>query len=205
MRRTVHHYNAKNRLPDKLIQRLQCASRSRNNDPKDALPLTLSYDGTALPHPDMPITHDGCDPARRGRRDGSTRNNCPPPTPTYTCRCGGTRPPTPTRPPKIDISCSPAKLADFCARWRQFQNGSSIPAAQAPAQLLQCLEDEMFSTATRAIGPKIDALDVEELLLELKQVAVIPVAIGMRRSEALSAKQAAGERFQQFTARVKGW
>ena len=76
----------------------------------------------------------------------------------------------------------------------------SIPAAQAPAQLLQCLEDELFSTASRVIGPRIDALDVEELLLELKQVAVILVAIGMHRSEALSAKQAAGERFQQFTA-----
>ena len=68
----------------------------------------------------------------------------------------------------------------------------------------QCLEDQLFSTASRAIGPRIDALNVEELLLELKQVAVIPVAIGMRRSEALSAKQAAGERFQQFTTRMRG-
>ena len=72
------------------------------------------------------------------------------------------------------------------------------------AQLLQCLEDKLFSTASRAIGPRIDALDVEELPLELKQVSVIPVAIGMRRSEALTAKQAAGERFQQFTAHVRG-
>ena len=107
--------------------------------------------------------------------------------------------------PKIDISCSPAKWADFCLRWRRFQNGSSIPAAQAPAQLPQCLEDELFSTATRAIGPKIDALDIKELLLELKQVAVILVAIGMRRSEALSAKQAAGEWFQQFTHACEAW
>ena len=56
---------------------------------------------------------------------------------------------------------------------------------------------------SRAIGPRIDALDVDELLPEMNQVAVTPVMIGMRQSEALSARQAAGERFQQFTARVR--
>ena len=72
--------------------------------------------------------------------------------------------------PKINISCSWANWADFCTRWRRFQNGSSIPAAQAPAQVLQFLEDELFLTATRALGARIDALRVDELLLELKQI-----------------------------------
>ena len=128
-----------------------------------------SYDSTALPHSDMSVPNDGC-------RDGSTHL---PPTPNSFIHVP-LRGDTPLNRLKIDISCSPAKWAAFCAWWQQFQNGSSIPAEQAPAQLLKCLEDELFSTATRAIGQKIDALDVAELLLELKQVAFIPVAIGMR-------------------------
>ena len=113
MRRTVHCYNARNRLPDELIQCLQCASKRRNHAPKDTLLSTPSYDGTALPHPDMSIRHNGCDPARRGWRDGGTRNSRPPSTPTYMCRCGGTPPSTPTGLRKDRNILQPGKVGQL--------------------------------------------------------------------------------------------
>ena len=125
-----------------------------------------------MPHPDMSICYSGHHPTRIRRGNGST--------------CGRAHPQLlPQRPaaatksliahldrPKIDISWSPAKCAGFCTRWGRFQNGISIPAAQAPAQLLQCLdEDKLFSTASRALGARINMLGVDELLLSAQAEA----------------------------------
>ena len=42
------------------------------------------------------------------------------------------------------------------------------------------------------------------MLREVKAVAVLPVAVGILRATAHSAKQASGERFQAFAAKVRG-
>ena len=42
------------------------------------------------------------------------------------------------------------------------------------------------------------------MLREVKAVAVLPVAVGILRATAHSAKQASGERFQVFAAKVRG-
>ena len=103
--------------------------------------------------------------------------------------------PLPLDRPKFEMSCSPAEFSDFAARWRRFRTGSNIPADTAASQLLQCLSEELFSITSRSIL-NIDTLAVDNLMVQVKRLAVLPVAIGMRRSEPLSAKQHNGKRYQ---------
>ena len=113
------------------------------------------------------------------------------------------RPPPPLVRPSIDIGCSPAQWADFLARWTRFRSGCSIPADQLTTQAMECFSNDLISTADKAVY-NIGALDLDSLLREVKAVAVLPVAVGILRATAHSAKQACGERFQAFAAKVRG-
>ena len=48
------------------------------------------------------------------------------------------------------------------------------------------------------------SLAIDVLLTQVKAVAVQPVAVGILRATAHSAKQSSGERFQTFAAKVRG-
>ena len=63
---------------------------------------------------------------------------------------------------------------------------------------MECFSDKLISTADKAVHD-IGALDLDSLLCEVKSFAVLPVAVGILR-----AKQACGERFQAFAAKVRG-
>ena len=70
-------------------------------------------------------------------------------------------------------------------------------------QAMACLSDELISTAEKAIRG-IGSLAINDLLTQVKAVAVQPVAVGILQATAHSAKQSSGERFQTFAARVQG-
>ena len=105
------------------------------------------------------------------------------------------RPPPLVRP-SIDIGCSPAQ-------WARFRSGCKIPAAQLTTQAMECFSEELISTADQAVF-NIGALGLDDLLREVKAVAVLPVAVGILRATAHSARQSHGERFQAFAAKVRG-
>ena len=112
------------------------------------------------------------------------------------------RPPALIRP-KIDIGCSPAQWADFLRQWSRFSIGCSIAAEQLTTQAMACFSDELVSTADKAIQD-MGLLAVADLMAQVKSVAVQPVAVSILRATAHSAKQASGERFQTFAAKVRG-
>ena len=112
------------------------------------------------------------------------------------------RPPALVRP-KIDIGCSPAQWADFIRQWSRFSVGCNIVDDQLTTQAIACFSDELVSTADKAISD-MGALAVAALLTQVKTIAVLPVAVGILRATANSAKQASGERFQTFAAKVRG-
>ena len=105
--------------------------------------------------------------------------------------------------PKIDIGCTPAQWADFLRQWSRFSVGCNIVDVQLTTQCMACFSDELVSTADKAIQD-MGTLAVDALLTQVKSVAVQPVAVGILRATAHSAKQAAGERFQTFAAKVRG-
>ena len=111
--------------------------------------------------------------------------------------------PPPLLPPTIDLGCSPAQWGNFLTRWTRFRNGSNIPASQLTAQAMECFSDELLNTADKAIF-RFNTLSLNKLMKEVKAVAVQPVAVGILRATAHSAKQAYRERFQAIAAKVRG-
>ena len=71
------------------------------------------------------------------------------------------------------------------------------------ATFRKCFTEELISTVDKAVHD-IGLLDLDSLLREVKAVAVLPVAVRILRAMAHSAKQAYGERFQAFAAKVRG-
>ena len=103
------------------------------------------------------------------------------------------RKPPPLERPTVELGCSPA----------QFKIGSKIPTAQQASQAMECFSKELGDTADKSIFD-LNSLGVDELLQEVKAIAVQPVATGLRRAEAHSARQLQGEWFQAFAARTRG-
>ena len=67
---------------------------------------------------------------------------------------------------------------------------------------MECFSDELLNSADKAIFG-FNTLNLDELMREVKAVAVQPVAVGILRATAHSAKQAHGERFQAFASKVQ--
>ena len=105
--------------------------------------------------------------------------------------------------PSIDIGCTPAQWADFLSQWGRFYGACDITPAQAAAQCTACFSDELVNTADKAIA-NMRSLNIDELLTRVKAIAVKRVSVGIRRSNAHNAKQAAGESFMQFVTKVRG-
>ena len=91
------------------------------------------------------------------------------------------RPPSLVRP-TIDIGCSPSQWATFTKEWGWFVLGSNIQPIQATTQAMACFSRELASAADKAIN-NIISLDVDELLRQVKTVAVLPVAVGVLRAD----------------------
>ena len=70
-------------------------------------------------------------------------------------------------------------------------------------QCTACFTVELVNTADKAIA-NMSTLNIDVLLAQVKTVAVKPVAVGILRTAAHSAKQAAGKRFQAFATKVRG-
>ena len=96
----------------------------------------------------------------------------------------------------------------FERRWEVFAEGSGILKnesydATAAHQLFQCA-DESLGDAILKVDPGITRKAVESILATMKKLAVIPVALGVARSELLGLKQMRDESFRSFASRVRG-
>ena len=83
------------------------------------------------------------------------------------------------------------------------KTGSGIGEATASMQLLQCASEPLGDLLLKA-DPNIQSKPIDEVKSTMRQFAVIPVAIGVRRTELMQLRQAPNELFRTFAARVKG-
>ena len=104
--------------------------------------------------------------------------------------------------PSIDIGVSLEEWNVFTRRWEAFRRSSGISNESASSQLFQC--------ATKILGDNLLQSDaeivskpVQELLLAMQRLAVIPVVISVPRSELWAMHQMRGEQFRAFAARVR--
>ncbi|KAK3779410.1 hypothetical protein RRG08_015811 [Elysia crispata] len=105
--------------------------------------------------------------------------------------------------PRIDIGVEEEVWNGFVRRWEAFKTGSGIGEATASMQLFLCASEPLGDLLLKA-DPNIQSKPIDEVKSTMRQFAVIPVAIGVRRTEFLQLRQAPDELFCTFAPRVKG-
>lgn len=105
--------------------------------------------------------------------------------------------------PKLQMNATTEDWNAFIRRWETFRTGSSISDGAASGQLLECTGEQLGNIVLRA-SPTFTSLPLPDALKTLKTLAVIPVALGVVRSELLAMRQDPDEPFRTFAARVQG-
>jgi len=106
--------------------------------------------------------------------------------------------------PTISGGSSEEIWNSFQARWNLFRNGTQLTPNEVTQQLFQCCDDPLGNDLIRGNPNIVMDSDERELLKAIKRLAVIPVAISVRRSDLLSIRQCDGESIRTFFARIKG-
>ena len=105
--------------------------------------------------------------------------------------------------PKIGLNASTEDWNAFIRRWDTFRVGFGIADVAAATQLLKCAHDQLTNIILCA-DPTFADRPVANALRTLKSFPMVPVALGVLRSELSSMKQDPEEPFRAFTARVQG-
>ena len=100
----------------------------------------------------------------------------------------------------VDLGCSAEKWDDFLNQWSRFCVISDLDDEQKAPQCRACLTTQLAEAVTH-VHRDVSTLEVGALLDKVKSVAVDPPIL-RRRAIAHNAKQAAGEPFADFAARV---
>ena len=108
----------------------------------------------------------------------------------------------PIQRPEIRQDVSDEDWASFLAEWEHFKRCTDIPTDRITDHLYLCCEK---SLARLIIGedPAIVSKGEDELKAAIERLAVIKVAISVRRTNLLTARQKHGEPFREFYANVK--
>ena len=127
---------------------------------------------------------------------------------TLTHQLASVPPPTTARAPKlvrpkVKSNITGEEWNAFTRRWSTFRTGSSITDADAPSQLLECTTEELGDIILRA-HPDFSDKSIADALRLLKSLAVVPVALGVLRSQLSKMIQGPDESFRTYAARVQG-
>ena len=105
--------------------------------------------------------------------------------------------------PRVHLNCSPEDWNAFTRRWQTYKSGSGITDATATGQLLECTSPELGNIVLRA-HPEFTSKGIADALPLLRSLSVVPVALGVLRSELSALVQDPGESFRTFAARAQG-
>ena len=105
--------------------------------------------------------------------------------------------------PKVDVGITEEEWNIFVRRWEVFRAGSGIEETSAPSQLFQCAETDLGDSLLKA-NPNAATEPLQNLLVAMRSLAVIPVATCVLRTELLQIHQERGESGRAFTAKVRG-
>ena len=111
------------------------------------------------------------------------------------------KPPQIARPEvKQDISAE--EWYSFLEEWNRFKRLTNLSEDEAADQLLQCC-DRPLSRLLLKENPAIVEEGEAALLAAIKRMAVLQVAISVRRTKLLCTKQESGQKFREFFANVR--
>lgn len=105
--------------------------------------------------------------------------------------------------PKLSAGSSEETWNTFITRWSMFKRSTALAAAESVQQLFHCCDEDLGDALLKG-HPDAVAGNEANLLSKIKKLAVIPVAICVRRAELLTTKQDHGENARAFYSKVKG-
>merc|ERR1712237_265090 len=91
----------------------------------------------------------------------------------------------------------------FKVLWGLYKTGASLSNEEYGLQLIYCCDEELLEQLIRADPNLVDKPENEQLA-SIRKLAVVPVAMGVRRSELLNMTQDVGELARSYLAKVQG-
>ena len=105
--------------------------------------------------------------------------------------------------PRISKGCNEVSWNAFQTRWTLFKRGSDLTPDEKIQHLFQCCDEDLGNDILKGHPQAVSGTE-GQLLTIIKQLAVTPVAVSVRRSELLSLKQDHSEGILSFFARING-
>ena len=105
--------------------------------------------------------------------------------------------------PKISAGSDEETWNTFLTRWKMFKRNRKVTGTASVEQLFYCCEEDLGDSILRGHPNAVTGTEADLMKL-IKKMAVIPVAISVRRAELLAVNQDHGESARSFYAKVKG-
>ena len=108
------------------------------------------------------------------------------------------------RRPAIEAGVTLEKWVYFLSRWTRYKKLSEVKEDMTAAQLLECADEELLLDLHRNNGDRLDNMTEEQLLKEMRSLAVKGESQIISRVNLRTMCQDHQEDIRHFTARVKG-
>ena len=105
--------------------------------------------------------------------------------------------------PVVEAGISEEEWNVFEQKWGLFKGGARLAGAQIAPQLYNCCEPSLQSSLLKE-NDKFAQMTERDALTAIKNLAVVPVAICVRRASLLAMTQDSGESAREYYARIKG-
>ena len=107
-------------------------------------------------------------------------------------------------PPKINVGASPEEWQAFSRQWSMFKTGTVISKAQAATALFYCCSEDLRLDIMRDIRSDVASMPEEDLLKEIKRLAVRDESILVHRMRLGKMVQTPGMGIRTFLASLRG-
>ena len=107
-------------------------------------------------------------------------------------------------PPKINVGASPEEWQAFKRQWSMFKTGTVIATEQAATALFYCCSDELRLDIMRDIRTDVASMPEDDLLKEIKRLAVRDESILVHRMRLGKMTQTPGMGIRTFLANLRG-
>ena len=105
--------------------------------------------------------------------------------------------------PKVAQGMLEEAWNSFLIQWKIYKSSAVLSAAESQLQLIYCCEQDLLENVLRS-EPDITSKDERDQLESIRRLSVVPVAMGVRRSEVLNLTQDSNELVRSFFSRIQG-
>ena len=107
-------------------------------------------------------------------------------------------------PPRINIGASPEEWESFRRQWTMYKHGTLLEESQRATALFYCCSNELRQDILRDIQDDIATLPEEDLLADIKRLAVKEESVLVHRMRLGKMTQAPGTGIRTFLASLRG-